>query len=124
MRRKFLESLMPSYIKQLKLDKFDKSVVILVDSDCHEMGTTMEMKAVNGFVIEIAPQSLKNLALTLAHEMVHVKQMVRGHLKMDGRGATYWRGEKQSKTIAYLDQPWEIEAFSKQELMMRRAFEE
>jgi hypothetical protein len=28
------------------------------------------------------------------------------------------------KTTPYLDMPWEIEAFSKQELILRRAFEE
>ena len=122
LRRKFLNALMPSMIRQLKLEKFDKSVAVIVEEN-DECGTTMEMPGVNGFVISInGKQSMKGLALTLAHEMVHVKQMVRGHLRQTEEGML-WKGKKMND-VKYLDQPWEIEAFSKQELLMRRAIEE
>jgi hypothetical protein len=56
--------------------------------------------------------------------MVHVKQMAKGILKSTKNGAQIWAGKKYSKRIKYLDRPWEIEAFSKQELILRRAFED
>ena len=39
-------------------------------------------------------------------------------------GLYVWLGKMYSKKTPYLDMPWEIEAFSKQELILRRAFEE
>ena len=122
MRRKFLTALMPSMIRQLKLEKFDRSVVVIVEENA-ECGSTMEMPGIGGFAISISDKlSMKNLALTLAHEMVHVKQMVKGHLRQSEEGMV-WRGKLMGE-VKYLDQPWEIEAFSKQELLMRRALEE
>jgi hypothetical protein len=67
---------------------------------------------------------LKEIGLTLAHEMVHVKQMAKGTLKSTKNGVSIWAGKKYSKKTAYLSMPWEIEAFSKQELILRRAIEE
>ena len=61
--------------------------------------------------------------MTLAHELVHVKQLAKGVLKQGARYTT-WAGKKYSnKTTPYLDMPWEIQAFSQQELILRRAFE-
>jgi hypothetical protein len=34
-----------------------------------------------------------------------------------------WKGKRYSKKTKYLDMPWEIDAFSKQELLLRRALE-
>jgi hypothetical protein len=62
--------------------------------------------------------------MTLAHELVHVKQMAKGILKSTKNGSQIWAGKKYSKRTKYLDRPWEIEAFSKQELILRRAFED
>jgi hypothetical protein len=56
--------------------------------------------------------------------MVHVKQMAKGTLKSTKNGTTIWAGKKYSKKTEYLSMPWEIEAFSRQELILRRAFEE
>jgi hypothetical protein len=62
------------------------------------------------------------MGVTLAHEMVHVRQMAKGILKVEN-GVNYWRGKKYGKKTKYLDMPWEQDAFSKQELIFRRAVE-
>jgi len=51
--------------------------------------------------------------------MVHVKQLAKGTLRCVD-GITYWKGKRYRKNHKYLNQPWEIEAFSKQELLFRR----
>jgi hypothetical protein len=65
---------------------------------------------------------------TLAHELVHVKQYVKGELKQNSRG-TVWKGEEQMPLISlckalgvelteemYKSQPWEEEAYRDQAL--------
>jgi hypothetical protein len=63
--------------------------------------------------------SATQLSLTLAHEMVHVKQMVKGQYKLTvgkrGKVQHYWLGQKCNKS--YYDQPWEREAFGKERLL-------
>jgi len=56
------------------------------------------------------------IASTIAHELVHIKQYIRRELT---QGATVWKGQKipvgpRGGTIRYRDQPWEKEAFSKE----------
>ena len=61
------------------------------------------------FEIEIrASDSLEEKLLTLAHEMVHVRQYCRGQLNEQGNR---WYGRKfDSDEIPYNELPWEIEA--------------
>ena len=55
-------------------------------------------------------RSVKNTLLTLAHEMVHIKQFAKGELNDEH---TKWLGQKiDSDSIDYNDLPWEIEACS------------
>ena len=133
--QKFAESLMPSLIQQLGLENSSAAVCVMIDdSIAGSEGVTMNFSGMvkNSFMVAIKPQNLrgnkftvgyKELALTLAHEMVHVKQMAKGQLKSAPRGAQLWMGKKYPAKTPYLDQPWEIEAFSRQELLMRRAIE-
>jgi hypothetical protein len=86
------------------------------------MGQTAYIQAVDGIVVIINPQSREKMGLTLAHEMVHVKQIAKGVLK-SYNGVSYWRGKRVGKKVKYLYQPWEVEAFSKQELLFRRSIE-
>jgi hypothetical protein len=52
--------------------------------------------------------------------MVHVRQMAKGKFKSLPNGNT-WNGKLYTKKTKYLDQPWEQDAFAKQELVFRRA---
>jgi hypothetical protein len=111
-------------IKQLGLTRSKKLLFVKVvreqldDND----GLTSNLAQFGAIVILLKPQSFEKLGVTLAHEMVHVKQMAKGTLKTV-KGINYWNGRRYSKRTKYLDQPWEIEAFSKQELIFRRAIE-
>lgn len=124
--RHFIDSVMPSLITQLGLKNSRKELFInickgseLDDND----GCTSYLPKFDCIVILLKPcYSLERLGLTLAHEMVHVKQLAKGKLKTV-KGVRYWNGKVVSKRVKYLNQPWEIEAFSKQELLFRRAIQ-
>lgn len=60
--------------------------------------------------------SLFNILKTICHEMIHVKQMATGKLKLSKRGAVIWCGKRVRKTD-YMNQPWEKDAFVKQEVL-------
>jgi len=125
--KKFIEALLPSMIKQLKLEKSKKVLLIRVADECGEKndGVTVNLGEAFGYVVVIRPRrNLKEIGLTLAHEMVHVKQLAKGQLKHRKTGSYIWAGKRYSKKTEYLSMPWEIEAFSKQELILRRAFED
>jgi hypothetical protein len=65
---------------------------------------------------------LERLVLTLAHEMVHVKQYARGQIKHKlGQKTRYWMGKPVRKS--YYNQPWELEAFSKERVLANKVFQ-
>jgi len=59
---------------------------------------------------------LPQLLITLAHEMIHAKQYVRGQFRGDfspsGKIKGFWLGKKY--VVDYLNRPWEIEAFRRE----------
>ena len=64
------------------------------------------------FIIEInRSDNAETKLISLAHELVHVKQYARNELNEE---MSYWRGKYvNSDTIPYEQQPWEIEAESR-----------
>lgn len=59
---------------------------------------------------------------TVAHEMIHVKQLAKGQLQYEmrrGKEVALWCGKKYDH-LHYYDKPWEKEAFSKSEVLGRR----
>lgn len=124
---KFVKAILPSMVTQLKLDNCQKALLIRLYDECDgNEGITLDLSAITGaYLMVIKPKrKLKDIALTLAHEMVHVKQMAKGTLKTATNGCQVWAGKQYSQDTAYLSRPWEIEAFSRQELILRRAIEE
>lgn len=126
--RKFCEALMPSMLKQLGLTNSTAAVCVMIDDGFGtNEGTTVNLgiEGVDCYLVVLKPvRRLRELATCLAHEMVHVKQMAKGQLKSASRGAQTWMGKRYPAKTPYLDRPWEVEAFSRQELIMRRAIEE
>lgn len=60
-------------------------------------------------------QPMRKFLMTLAHEMVHVKQFARGELYESTRlGRHRWHGEWLATDPDYWDQPWEIEAHGRE----------
>jgi len=122
--KEFIEHLLPSMIKQLGLTRSKKLLFVRIareDLDDND-GLTSHITHLETIVVLLKPQNFERLGIALAHEMVHVKQMARGTLKTVN-GVKYWNGKRYSKRLKYLNQPWEIEAFSKQELLFRRAID-
>lgn len=70
------------------------------------------------FLIEIYKHRSKYWMLeTLAHEMIHVKQMAKGQLKersFKKQRVISWHGTVYQDDVSYWDQPWEIEAYELQ----------
>ena len=70
------------------------------------------------FIVEIdSTVKVRNLLLTLAHEMVHVKQWAKDEMYeyLNTIGMVRFKGEKvHLDSLEYWDQPWEIEAYGKQ----------
>ena len=119
----FVKAIMPSIIKQLGLTKSRKSVLVRVANECEGMGMTVPLHGLDSYVVVVKPMKLKDIGITLAHEMVHVRQMARGTLQAI-HGVNYWCGKKYSKKTKYLDQPWERDAFARQDIIFRKAIEE
>lgn len=84
----------------------------------------------NGVVTQIGPKkiammldsrlSMARLLYTLAHEMVHVKQIAKGQYRGlragNGKVVTVWMGKIVK--AEYFDRPWEIEAFKREKRLV------
>ncbi len=120
--KKALEIVVPKMLADLKISSKTKCLVISVERDCKSLGLTLEFEPVGGVMLILRPsRRMKDVFLTLAHELVHVKQIVSGKLKSSGEGHKIWNGKFFHKDTPYLEQPWELQAYAKQELVMRKA---
>lgn len=126
-KKKFLEAIVPSYIEQCGLSRSKAAVLIKVTQEIPDgmEGCAIPLPMIDDtYLILIKPASLKNMAITLAHEMVHIRQMAKGMLVLNTKKGHTWMGKKYSAKTHYLSQPWELDALAKQEIMMRRAIED
>ena len=118
--KKFLDALMPSIIDQLGLTNSRRAVLVKVTDEMLDgmEGATLNMEFADCYLVLIKPAkrltktSLLNMALTLSHEMVHVRQLAKGQMKFLPKNARMWMGKTYCKKTKYLDQPWEIDAFA------------
>ncbi len=121
--KRFVESLLPSMLEQLKLTKSKKLLHVIIDPDLEDLGTTVPLKGMDTYLVVLRPvKDIAVLGATLAHELTHVAQFAKGTLQLTPRGKL-WKGKYYGRKVPYLDQPWEIQAFAKQEIIMRRAIE-
>jgi hypothetical protein len=129
--QKFLDSLMPSFIEQLGLTNSKRAVLVKVTKDLEDdfQGATHNIEFADCMMVlikmpkRLTPLKLMEMATTLAHEMVHVRQLAKGVLRFAPNEVKYWKGKRYTSKTKYLDMPWEIDAFSKQELLLRRAID-
>ena len=121
--RRFIETVLPSMLSQLGLAKSRRLLMIKVDPEMTELGVTIPMTGINTYLIVLRPtKNLLALGITLAHELTHVAQFAKGILKVTPRGKK-WRGKFYPAGYPYLQQPWEIQAFARQEIVFRRAID-
>jgi hypothetical protein len=71
---------------------------------CFEIGVDKELMTNHG---------IREFTSALCHEMVHVKQYLRGELKYL-RGKELWKG-RDCTDMEYMEQPWEKEAYKMQD---------
>jgi hypothetical protein len=121
--RRFIEAVLPSMLTQLGLNSSRRLLMIKVDRELTDHGTTVPMTGIDTVLVVLKPRrNLIELGVTLAHELVHVRQLAKGILKITPQGKK-WRGKFYSRRTPYLDQPWEQEAFARQEIIFRRAID-
>jgi len=128
---KFLDGLMPSMIDQLGLTRSRRAVLIKVTDEIEDgmQGATLNIEIADCYLVlikqpkRITKASLLEMGTTLAHEMVHVRQLAKGLMKFLPNQARIWMGKRYNKRTHYLDQPWELDAFARQEILFRKAIE-
>jgi hypothetical protein len=65
---------------------------------------------------------MDKLIHTLAHEMVHVRQIAKGQLAYDGR-KIFWKGQRvYPKRMSYYNHPWEIDAWRNEKVLASRVW--
>lgn len=122
-KREFIQNVVAVLAKELKLDKRDFELDICVRKNLAKNGGyngAVQPHEDGGYVMFIdSGLNAVTMIQTLAHEMVHVKQMVLGQLRIDvdeyGFATHYWLGKKN--TDKYFDRPWEIDAWAKERLL-------
>jgi hypothetical protein len=128
---KFINGLMPSMIEQLGLERSRRAVLVKVTDDIEPgmHGATLNIEIADCYLVlikkpkRITKASLLDMGTTLAHEMVHVRQLAKGQMKFLPNQARIWMGKRYNKRTHYLDQPWELDAFARQEILFRKAIE-
>jgi len=135
-RRLLIESCIKFYAKELNIENHNFNLIV-------EPINLREIRSADGAVSELIKKKKKysarkekklilmqlesklkieQLIEVIAHEMVHVKQTVRGQLASRGV-SLFWKGKKVlCSKINYYDRPWEIEAWSKQKLLSNKIF--
>ncbi len=119
-RKELLHKLAEFYASELKLTNSKYKVTIVTDPTLKSEGSIGVCARTGKAEITIGLYSylgFGRLLYTLAHEMVHVKQMIRGHYRQEpkkrGDGVHhYWLGKRVNKE--YLQRPWEIEAIGRE----------
>ena len=108
------------YIKYLNIQKFKYKVYICLAPKMREKDGNNGVCGMTGkheisVAVDSALDTLQSLT-TLAHEMVHVKQYVRGQyrgeLARNGKMKRIWLGKQYS--VEYIKRPWEREAFRRE----------
>lgn len=125
-QKNFLTAMLAQYVSQLGLKNCRKFVTIMVDDDLGDSAGGMipiyvPEENLDGYLIALEDADLNTLGLSLAHEMCHVRQQAKGYWRLLGEGYHIWCGKVVGPETHYLNLPWEIDAFRRQELLHRRA---
>jgi len=124
--------------KHLELNKYDveKSLIVTVSpfakgAGCLGYALTMSKETVhtqdsvkvtkyNGFIAIKEEQLISDVLRALFHELVHFKQYISGELIGNS-----WKGKEIDRTkVPYALLPWEIEAWSRMDIMLEQYLRE
>lgn len=124
-KRRLIEALSKTYAKMLKINNRNGNVFISTKRDVrsgHDAdGLTLGLEK-DIFIFIQSTLGFADTARVLAHEMVHAKQYLLGQIKHKehrGKYQTYWMGKLNKND--YLNQPWEVAAYSQESILMHKA---
>ena len=125
-RKEMIEGCITLFIKELKLEK-SKSTLFVFSRKNFEKETGaagMVYPYAEGLITMDLDSRLgmDKLIHTLAHEMVHVRQIAKGQLAYDGR-KIFWKGQRvYPKRMSYYNHPWEIDAWRNEKVLASRGW--
>lgn len=119
-KKLFIEQVVDVIAQKLKLDKLNFELDVIVRKNLAKDGGyngAAQRYAPGEFLVFVDSKlDAEKMIQVLAHEMVHIKQLVLGQLRHeiaeDGTVTNYWLGKKCDKE--YYDQPWELDAWAKE----------
>jgi hypothetical protein len=123
-KRRLILGILPSALSQLNIERSTFSLQVFASSNIQGTGLTAldeELKLISVFINR--GLHLKETGIAFCHEMVHVKQLAAGKLKRFSDRFT-WAGKNFCLTTKYMDRPWELQAFAKQEIIFRKSIEQ
>ncbi len=120
-----LEHVVNFFLNLLVSSRLKKTLTInlilddILDGDTTGLCSTEDMtRCPKNFEIhlQVKGRSKASIIKTLAHELVHVKQYAKGEIydHIDSGVVTYQKVRYYIDTMNYKDQPWEIEAYTKE----------
>lgn len=128
--QRVFKRLMPTVIQVLGLEKSRAAVFVKFTNDTVPEiadGYAQYLEGVDCYIVVIKPPlrlthdaAILTLS-TLVHEMIHVRQMVRGLLKYDS--GKIWCNRRYPNDLPWIERPWEIDAITKTDINVRRILE-
>jgi hypothetical protein len=119
-RRSLAEHSIAYFVRELGLERSRYTLTVVTEKDLQKeesaYGMVLRIDQRDIAMILDSRIAYKDMVETIAHEMVHVKQIARGTLDtVIRRGKIHqtWRGKRMDK-LAYHRRPWEIEAFRRE----------
>lgn len=125
-RKELLENASIFYAKELNLDFSTYTVNVISQPNLRKNDNSNGLCGRTGpkevTVLIDSRLGLKKILYTLAHEMTHVKQYVRGQYRSEpsrnGRHKRFWLGKQVS--VSYEKRPWEQEAVKMESFLVEK----
>ena len=125
-RKDLIEGCITVFMRELKLEKNKATLFVFSKKDLEsETGAAgMVYPYAKGLITMDLDSKIKidKLVQTIAHEMVHVKQIAKGQLYYDKK-KVFWKGKRYfPKRMSYYDHPWEIDAWRNEKFLASRVW--
>ena len=125
-RKEMIEGCITLFIRELKLEKSKSTLVVFSRKDFEKETSAAGMvyPYAHGLItMELDSRlGMDKLIHTIAHEMVHVKQIAKGQLTYKGK-KIFWKGKQYyPKRMSYYDHPWEIDAWRNEKVLASRVW--
>jgi hypothetical protein len=125
-RKAMIEGCITLFIRELKLEKSKATLLVFSRKDMEKETSAAGMvyPYAHGLITMDLDSKLRmeKLIHTIAHEMVHVRQIAKGQLTYQGK-KIFWKGKQYyPKRMSYYDHPWEIDAWRNERVLASRVW--